>query len=323
MTLTDKYVYAVTKQLPESQRADIEAEIRGLIGDMIDQRGGYSEETELQVLKELGHPKALADKYLDKPHYLIGPELYGIYVSLLKVVIPIAIVAAVIGSAIDCFTAEKGIVDIITTIFAGILNAAATSFGWATIVFAVFERKNSSDFVKELKKDWDPRDLPNVEKPRKKIGRVGTLIGIGFLLAAVITFNKYYHLFGIYYSEGGSIRYVPVIDSGLFRSYLPYINGVFAVQFLLAAAKLVYDKWTYPIAAINLAVNICAMIVTLAILGNPALIDINALSKIPGLDLPFNLLEQIRLALRIIIPVSMAIDSFEGFRYAYKASKGL
>ncbi len=37
-TLTDRYVYAVTRSLPESQRADIDKELRASIADAVDAR---------------------------------------------------------------------------------------------------------------------------------------------------------------------------------------------------------------------------------------------------------------------------------------------
>lgn len=38
MEMVDRYVYAVTKHLPQSQRKDINKELNSLIFDMIDER---------------------------------------------------------------------------------------------------------------------------------------------------------------------------------------------------------------------------------------------------------------------------------------------
>ena len=38
MDLINRYIYAVTQKLPESQRADIEKELHGLIEDMLEDR---------------------------------------------------------------------------------------------------------------------------------------------------------------------------------------------------------------------------------------------------------------------------------------------
>ena len=39
MDLINRYIYAVTQKSPESQRADIEKELHGLIEDMLEDRG--------------------------------------------------------------------------------------------------------------------------------------------------------------------------------------------------------------------------------------------------------------------------------------------
>jgi hypothetical protein len=38
MEMIDRYVYAVTKRLPEKQREDVSDELRGLIEDMLEAR---------------------------------------------------------------------------------------------------------------------------------------------------------------------------------------------------------------------------------------------------------------------------------------------
>ena len=67
MNLIDKYVVEVGKHLPRKNRADIEAEIRSTLEDMLDERtqatGPADEATILQVLKEYGAPREVAAKY--------------------------------------------------------------------------------------------------------------------------------------------------------------------------------------------------------------------------------------------------------------------
>src|SRR3546814_3153315 len=62
-SLTDRYVAAVLRALPEDKRADIEKELRTSIADAIDARtetGEPAAEAERAVLQELGDPARLA-----------------------------------------------------------------------------------------------------------------------------------------------------------------------------------------------------------------------------------------------------------------------
>ncbi|WP_396126128.1 HAAS signaling domain-containing protein [Anaerobacillus sp. CMMVII] len=90
MELINRYIYAVTERLPEAQRADIAKELRGLIEDMLEERvgGGDPAKGDIEeVLLELGDPVSFADKYRGTKRYLIGPDLFTPYYTILKIVL--------------------------------------------------------------------------------------------------------------------------------------------------------------------------------------------------------------------------------------------
>ena len=68
--LIDRYIYAVTRRLPHKARADIDAELRGLIEDMLEEKTGGlppSPSDIHAVLAKLGTPGELAEKYQAMP----------------------------------------------------------------------------------------------------------------------------------------------------------------------------------------------------------------------------------------------------------------
>ena len=88
--LIERYLYAVAKRLPKEQRADIEKELAGLIDDMLAEKaagGEPSPEDVRAVLLELGKPADLAAKYRGSKNCLIGPDYYGFYITVLKIVL--------------------------------------------------------------------------------------------------------------------------------------------------------------------------------------------------------------------------------------------
>ena len=105
-TLTDRYVWAVQRSLPEAQRADIDRELRGTIADTIDAKieaGTKPDVAERETLTELGDPYKLAPGYADRPLHLIGPALFPDYIRLLQVlyfiVLPIVVVVVFLVAA--------------------------------------------------------------------------------------------------------------------------------------------------------------------------------------------------------------------------------
>ncbi len=90
MEKVERYVYAVTRKLPEKQRKDIEQELRGLIEDMLADRTGEGSPGEADietVLTELGDPALLADSFRMGKKHLIGPDNYNTYFFVVKIVL--------------------------------------------------------------------------------------------------------------------------------------------------------------------------------------------------------------------------------------------
>src|SRR4051812_19221227 len=102
-SLVDRYVYTALRRVPEQQRADIDRELRASIEDAIEARVDAGETAELateSALLELGDPDRLADRYADRPNYLLGPKLFPVWrkllVTLYSTVLPIVVAVAVV-----------------------------------------------------------------------------------------------------------------------------------------------------------------------------------------------------------------------------------
>ena len=64
--LIERYIYAVTKRMPENTKNDVSDELRGLIDDMLCERCGDvipGDKDVRIVLTELGTPQELYEKY--------------------------------------------------------------------------------------------------------------------------------------------------------------------------------------------------------------------------------------------------------------------
>src|SRR5574338_964427 len=104
MNLIDRYIAEVGKHLPRKNRADIEAEIRSTLEDMLEERsqgtGPADEATVMAMLKDYGAPREVAAKY--KTHqYLIGPRLFPIFEMVVKIVFAVVAGASLIGLAVN------------------------------------------------------------------------------------------------------------------------------------------------------------------------------------------------------------------------------
>ncbi|MBQ9123009.1 MAG: hypothetical protein IJY10_05890 [Lachnospiraceae bacterium] len=104
--LIERYVYDVVRRLPEKQRQDIKEELITLIEDMLEERldNGRSEKENIEaVLRELGSPATLADKYRGDSGCLISGEYYSVYIQVLKIVIICVAVGMLIAACFSFF----------------------------------------------------------------------------------------------------------------------------------------------------------------------------------------------------------------------------
>ncbi|MEA4964916.1 MAG: hypothetical protein VB055_03700 [Oscillospiraceae bacterium] len=166
--LIERYVYDVTRRLPEKDRKDVGKELKSNIYDMLPDR---AEEAEIKaVLYELGAPASLAEKYRQKPRYLISPAMYDDYVRVLKWVLPlVGVVVLVIGMILGAIDAIKdGMVDF--SVFMSSLLKNGISMGvsavfqalvWTTVGFAIAERSGARE-NKGSKQEWTIEALPDI-----------------------------------------------------------------------------------------------------------------------------------------------------------------
>ncbi|NPV40412.1 MAG: hypothetical protein HPY72_03590 [Anaerolineae bacterium] len=177
--LLNRYMLGVKRELGGRERDDIAAEIESYIYDLLEERHPGDREIgreELEtILKEMGSPRKVAGQYSPQ-RYLIGPRLFPVYWLVLRIVAAVVagaltlslVIASSINPPADLI---KTFVEFLSTIFDGILSAAAS----ITIVFAIIERATEGkrleeiEELKELKIDELP-ELPEEEKPFSLVG---------------------------------------------------------------------------------------------------------------------------------------------------------
>ena len=322
MELQERYIAAGLKHIPLAEKEEVEKAMRRIIAERLQERGDPSEETEREVLRGLGSPRLLAEKQLKEPPHLIGPELYGTYMLIVKIVMTVAVIGTLIGNTVDFIVNGETILRYIAQSFAAAIGVAIGAFGWVTLVFAIMERTAKQKILTEIQEDWSLADLPEKEVPQKPFNKVGVIIGIIFTVLFIILVNQYSQLLGFYYTLDGSIQeMIPVLNQEVFRSYLPYINAMLVLQLLFSASKLVFRKWTYPVATANLILNVLSFVLLWFILQDTAILNPELVTKIGEAADGQRVLNTAFNSIKAVFLFIFLLDSFEGFHDAYKNSK--
>lgn len=254
-TLTDRYVAAVLRALPEQKRADIEKELRASIADAVDARVGNGEpeaDAERAVLRDLGEPERLAAGYAGRPLSLIGPKYFVDYVRLLKVlyaiVLPIATAAVLLATVLGGAAIGEAIG---TTVAAAIGIAVHLGF-WTTLVFAILERTNSPAPLTA----FDPDDLPypaaTGAPPLSDF--IVTAVAALFAVGAIV----WQQLSSVFLAADGSP--IPMLNPALWTFWLPYFFAVLALTVVHAAVLYRTGRWTVALAVTSGLLNLAGAV---------------------------------------------------------------
>jgi len=271
--MVNRYIYAVMQYLPHKQKADLERELRSLIEDMIEERaaGGADDRTATEeVLKELGHPRALAAKYRSGPTYLIGPAVFDFYVLLLKVVLISALASLTVVFAIELILSPFAIGKHFAGYIVSLIQTSIQVFGWVTFSCAVIEYAGVKIPEVRAKKDWKPSQLPPVPDPAASIKQGEPIFAIILHVLFLVFFTFSLHLFGVVRMvEGEAPTVVPFLNNEVFRGYLPLIWGLAAAGIFLESWKLIARKWKTSIIAAQMLYFVAAYAVAVYLFTNP------------------------------------------------------
>jgi hypothetical protein len=199
MNLIQIYVSEVIKYLPRQLKDEVKKELTSLIMDMIEESEG-DEKAIQSILENMGSPKDLADRYLNKEKSLIGPRYYDTYIMIVKIVMFALALAFTITFAMKLIFSQEITGWTILEYPLSLFNAAIMGFAYVTIIFALIERNQVKIEDEDLvAKSWSVKDLPkeSVELPTH---RLENIFEIGFVSILMFIINFQPQIIGIYSS---------------------------------------------------------------------------------------------------------------------------
>ncbi|MFP4186820.1 MAG: hypothetical protein ACLFSU_01465 [Acholeplasmataceae bacterium] len=269
----ERYVYAVTRRLPEEIQEEVKEELRANIKDMLPEQP--TDERIESVLKELGHPCDMAARYRSEDRYLISPRYFTDYLYTLKVVAIILILIGsvvgmletVIGRASDSILESVGevLMVILSSAFEGLLSA----FVIVTVIFAIIEYVQ-----REKRSDWRIKDLPEVPKESTlSISRTGTvfsvIFSVSFSVVFILILIEYHRLIGIY-AEGEVVE--PFFNPDALAIFVPLAIIGLILGLMADAFKLIDGRWTKRTTIAHTIKSILVLFIVVTFLTTSSLI---------------------------------------------------
>ena len=164
--LLKDYVYTITHYLPQKQKAEVSTDIEATLYELLLEQFGEKEYTDQEieiVIRTFGHPRLVAERYLNQKPSLIAPELLETYWFVVKI--------ALIGSIIGVFIARmltQGL-DFIS-ILGGMINLSLSVFGMVTLIFILVNQKLDAYEQNDLE-EWSLKDLKVWKEDKHRVSR--------------------------------------------------------------------------------------------------------------------------------------------------------
>ncbi|HZK38544.1 MAG TPA: hypothetical protein VFD23_00145, partial [Clostridia bacterium] len=150
-------------------------------------------------------------------------------------------------------------------------------------------QKYNSKIDKE-NKDWNPKELPEVPEKKARIKKSEPIVGIIFIVLALLIFNTVPGIFAIF-RFGETSAYIPIFDGAVFARMLPLINTIFALGILKEIFRLVIEKYNLILAGAVTVINIITLAIILYVFSSPAVWNaefITQLQSVKGFEMPVN-----------------------------------
>ena len=281
--LIERYIYAVSRRLPVSQRADIEQELRTLIEDMIQERchGEVGQEQIMALLKELGDPAYLAGQYREEQKYLIGPQLYDAYTLAMRIFLAASVFGISLIEIVGFFLHPDAMLEDILFQFAALLlRAVCLSFVLVTLVFALMERDH---YRRASKAAWDPATLPKIPKRSQTIsisGVVWSVVVSSAMISVIVMGNPTVQISEVIWITNPIS--IPIFSPKGMQTVAPIIVSLLFVGIIRDLVKLASGCWTMKLSVINVLINSISVICYMFFLTKP---DIFNQSLVGGLAL--------------------------------------
>ncbi len=280
--LIDRYVYDVTRRLPQLQRADIEKELRSLIEDMLSakaKRDAPTKQQLLEVLRELGRPSALAAQYRGTKQYLIGPDTFDMYFMILKIVLAATGFGMILALVIGYINSPpQNPIEAFANFLATVLSSLVEAFAWVTVIFALAERYMHG---KWKGKEWDPLDLPPIPHEKAEIKRSEPIVGIVFSIIFLIIVQTAPWLFGVY---SGRHPAALVFNLNVWNAMVPWMDAMICLGILKEIFRFLSGKYTVRLAVAVTVIDILTLILFIYIFLPPAIWNANFMTSLQNIN---------------------------------------
>ncbi len=192
--LLDRYVFSVKALLARDRADDIAAEIQSSLESVVEDRttqlGRELSLEELSaILRQSGHPMAVAGRYRDRPFWGLSPEVLRVYRFTLGAILALIFTILAV-KACYVFPGRSNLASFLLRFGRELVFGTVIVIAGVTVIFAAWEYL---EFKFRFWENWDPRSLspvpswtpPSIPRRQPAVQVIGGIAGLVFLALAL------------------------------------------------------------------------------------------------------------------------------------------
>lgn len=302
------YIYTIGKYLPSSQRKDVLKEIEANIYDYLEEHYGkreYASEEYEAAIRKMGHPKKVAEAYMNGTRCLIGPAYIDTYWLVIKIAVVGSIIGLVVANILTFNTLEEGLGSLFG-LLGSVWQTSLSVIGSVTLIFFAINRYSPAD--ENLNEEhWALSELDKAPEQNDRVSMGELIIETIFICVVLFIINHSGIKLGLNF-EGVVI--VPIINMSRFASYIPWINILLGSTLILNLYLLVKRRWEITSRSICVIVDVTAVAIITLLLYSPGMWDVSAIADALNSDMD-NGMKWLRMTVNIGFAVFTIINGIE------------
>ncbi|WP_034551845.1 hypothetical protein [Carnobacterium funditum] len=320
--LINRYIYSVTRELPEKSRKKVANELNLLIDEKINETDDtLSEQQKVNtVLRELGNPIELANLYRGKERHLIGPKYFYNYLFVIKIVTLSIIIGMSIVSGIGAIFSLDSLTKVFGNYLISLFSAVLQGAVWVTSIFALLEYYEISIESGIEQQEWDPSQLPELPEKKALISRGESVFSIVISTLFLLLFFFLYERIGIYYRSDGEFSFIPLLNIEKITPIRLFLFLIFTINILVELSKIIKGKWTLKIAFFTTLLNILSAILFITVIYNLNIWNSEFVQRFEqSIPISFERMILFTTIVIIIVTISESVSAlYKGFKYGGK-----
>jgi hypothetical protein len=316
--MINDYLYTIGKYISPAQRDEVLREIESNLYDFLEQNFGQKEYSESEIetaIRSMGHPKKVAEAYMDSPRCLIGPVYIDTYWLVLKIALIGIAIGLTIANMLTISDAKDGI-QFFIKILANIWYASLSAVGSITLIFALIQHYSPGE-QESITGEWSLKSIEKAPETHQRVSILELIIESIFICLFLVILNQATPTLAVAFPEN---KVIPILDMALFKPFLIWINITMISNLTLNLYLLIKRRWQSFTRVIAIVIDIISVSIFTKLIMTPDLWDFKTLDYVlkddgVALETVLDLSLNITLAVLVII---VAIDIFGHLRALMK-----